>query len=1693
MYEKYHASKYGDFQTRVNSFTQGLRELPTDYVARVKNFLAEYLGSPQHPVPFGGRVRDFALLDTWLSEMQATPYLLLAAPAGRGKSALLLHWCQQLFTRRDLAIAYFPVSIRFRTNLAGVVFPSLAALLARLHGEQVPTDPNMPEEVWRGLFADYIARPLPDGRQLVLVLDGVDEAADWVADANLFPLEPPRGLRIVLSARYLANDQDANAWLKRLGWSQQGIARTLELHPLDRTGIASVLTQMGFPLDLLGTRVNIVSELYRLSEGDPLLVRLYVEDLWERGEAAVRLQPEDLRAIRPGLAGYFERWWKEQRLLWSDDAPQREASAQIVLNLLAGALGPLNREDLLSLVPDDASFGSDNIAQHVAPLARFVTGDGTHQGYVFSHPRLGNYFLEERLSEQERQQVEQRFLTWGKQTLLALNTGKLAPEHASTYIVQYYGAHLERAHASVSALLELVNDGWRHAWEKLDQANAGFLNDVERAWRAAERENRAATDTEQLPIYLADEIRCLLSQVSVNSLTSNISPRLMLEAVKTGVWTPAQGLASIRLISDLTPRARELVGLAPYVAEPLRSDILQEALDTLMSIKDEYARLDALVELAPGFSQDLLWQTLDTIPAIEDEADRAGVLAELAPALAPYPALLDHTLHLIEEITEEEYRSLALEGLAPHFSTEQQAHVLQLIRNIEEDRYRATALTALLPHLPQDTLEDILQEVHNQRDGLSRIRLLAELVTHLPDSARTTAIQETQEQLQIIDDREYRVEVLVKLAPFLPEDDLRQALQEIQLLWDESYRARALSDLIRYIPKNLLPELQLAALELKSEEYRTQVILQLLPHLPANLVEPMLDIVQATWDEGRRAELLVQLAPYTTEELLPNLLQIASTIVDHGYRVWLLAELEALSTKKLDKTHDDMLAAFKAIRDPEERLQTLLAIISRLSDNALSALFREMLPEIFGFNWRLHNNESRTHIISKLAARLPVAWLPRILEEIQALGDEAYQVQTLVALAPRIYTLTDMLDIVRAMKDREKRGHVLEVLVSSLPDEHKSERVQEMLQILQVIKDEATRAHFVTICTPHLPATLSDSSVGNIIADMRKMQDEKNQMDILQVLALHFPEHQIENVLDIVQMMGNEEKQSQMLELLIPRIPAHLFPRLLDMIKTFRSERWQTRVLTAAVAHVPQSSIVGLLETMRGRDEDAGILRALIPYVPESAFPLLWKTVQALPHEGRRALVIGTLAVHMPIDFFPQFWEALLAFPKEDWQLWILRTLGPHVSDELFIRIWSALLSMNDTEKRVRIQTALLPYVPEAVFPSIWSDVLAIAKHSGARPLEAVASRVPKDFFLEFFTTLQAQSPQGIRMPILKDLVSRIPEDFFPQFFAIVQSISSEEPRVFLLIELTPHVPERFFSLLFEAAQEVKARPSRRKLLMVMASHVPESFLAPFWTIVRQMNDIERISPIQILASLLPVMTQDFLLEAATMILEIPISDQRLMLLETLFSLLSENKRQQMLNTLFFPLLSQEPVPMNWDARTLTTLVSYLPRARQLAVIPTLLQMSLRVRAEEERVLLLKNLAPHIPETLLSQLLEGIWSFTMNFYRAMVWETLLPTLSENGWALVIDQTLSQLRATSDPDVAREMLKIAGTLDAQARHIAATRLYPILHEELRLLAQHERRDALPILATLIPIVHTLSGEDAIVRSVEDTLEVGRWWP
>ena len=71
----------------------------------------------------------------------------------------------------------------------------------------------------------------------------------------------------------------------------------MQLGGLDVDGVRDVLRKMGNPLDALAPRFDIVRRLHELSEGDPLLVRLYVEALLPQGMRAAAFTPNDLLTL----------------------------------------------------------------------------------------------------------------------------------------------------------------------------------------------------------------------------------------------------------------------------------------------------------------------------------------------------------------------------------------------------------------------------------------------------------------------------------------------------------------------------------------------------------------------------------------------------------------------------------------------------------------------------------------------------------------------------------------------------------------------------------------------------------------------------------------------------------------------------------------------------------------------------------------------------------------------------------------------------------------------------------------------------------------------------------------------------------------------------------------------------------------------------------------------------------------------------------------------------------------------------------------------------------------------------------------------------------------------------------------------------------------------------------------------------
>ena len=114
-----------------------LRQVETGYRGGLEDFLKLYLGTPEQPVLFGGREPQLAELDRWLQDPRAPAFGLLAARAGRGKSALLCRWAQSLVERSLGRVIFHPISLRLAIHRPETVYLALAVRLGELQGEPV--------------------------------------------------------------------------------------------------------------------------------------------------------------------------------------------------------------------------------------------------------------------------------------------------------------------------------------------------------------------------------------------------------------------------------------------------------------------------------------------------------------------------------------------------------------------------------------------------------------------------------------------------------------------------------------------------------------------------------------------------------------------------------------------------------------------------------------------------------------------------------------------------------------------------------------------------------------------------------------------------------------------------------------------------------------------------------------------------------------------------------------------------------------------------------------------------------------------------------------------------------------------------------------------------------------------------------------------------------------------------------------------------------------------------------------------------------------------------------------------------------------------------------------------------------------------------------------------------------------------
>ena len=1041
---------------------------PSKFAGRAQDFFDDYLTNEKAPrkIPFGGRKKELRGLDNWLHNREAAPRFLIAGPGGRGKSALLVHWINEL-TIKGLSgssdtqwrVIFVPISARLGTNLADIFYGAIASTLADILGEHLDLPSMAPHAYYQDRCRHFLDLAIEQKIPVLLVVDGIDEAIGSRFSASWFPRNPGATLRLLVSARWEANDKNVSGWIRRLGWDRGVRVESYDLDPLDPDGIDDLLGESGGIDAEPSLRSELPSRLHYLTGGEPLLLRFYVEDLWGKSGSSQRLNISDLDAIKPGLAGYFENWLEEQQAIWrSEGKAQNEIDRLYVyLAILACAHAPLAPEYLAELARRvgrvDHGF---RLADSLYPIRRFVIGKSDNEGmagYVLTHPKLSEFFRNEYFDPQAIKETRIAFANWGLDTVHRLNRGDLSTSDTAIYLAKYLGQHLQDVNAPSGQTIALVEEGWLRAKEFFDQGPWGFYDDVLRTFHQLEDEKSSNR------LWRLQQLRCHLFLSSLIVRESQASPELIVRCFERGILTLNQ--ASKRLHRyDASTYAKGLASIAQYLPEADQSPIMEHALNIAETISDPDTRADTLTVLAarlPGKLTDRFLQILEGIAQIDLRA-RASVA--LAKRLSPTEGI-----HILEKVLE------AIERLAPDsIERRQLSRPLNRIgqrnssrlRTIHTNKSRYQALITIIPHLSESLSRRVLEEIeifgslfipHIMTDAIpslpaNLIDLAIEIILHKEDSIYFSQHLDllierlpprirssTLELLSDISDNDLRAQALQAFAPRLSEDQARRAFSIASSLEGECLLL-ALTTLASQLPDDLVGD-----------------------------IEGLLDTIpdESTESFELRAKLLTRLSErfQGTERQahLNGALKAARRIESIHTRVQRYIDIAAQSTDR-ESVLEEALQQVELCRD-ESRQESIVALWPKLPTRLLGRALESLFDAAFSDPW---GNQISEEAWAALGPRLTdgllaravelITTFRRIDEQLSAFDRLAVHLPRAVAAAIWQRAISLSREVVRSKEiDRSTRDSRLAQLASDLPKDF----IKEAIAVARAIDDPASR------------------------------------------------------------------------------------------------------------------------------------------------------------------------------------------------------------------------------------------------------------------------------------------------------------------------------------------------------------------------------------------------------------------------------------------------------------------------------------------------------------------------------------------------------------------------------------------------------------------------------------------------------------
>lgn len=1444
----------------------------SDYSGKIQAFTEAYCETePGFEIPFGGRDDELRGLDVWLDQRDAPSRCLLVAPLARGKSALLVHWFERLKASGRVGdldgqfrAVFVPISERFGTDEPAVFYEALAARLAEIVTDELEAPPLVNREAW---FEDRCRRMLEQadraGLSVLIVMDGIDEALGSTFEANWFPRASNPRLRLLLSARPLIGDVEAEGWIDRLGWRQGISVQIQRLQRLNLHGVEALLRSVGERLAPLAQSATCVRRLLELTSGEPLELRLWIDALVAR-DSSVADALDDLADTRPGLHGYFSFLMSRQRDIWKRE---RRQGAEVVehalgayLTVLSCAHGPLTATELTELA--HRAHGVEpgfRVESLLDPLRRLIVGSASHatHGYQLSHPRLVEFLRDEYVDRAAVLKTRQALMAWGRGVLDDLNSGLMAPDEAPSYLLNHLSRHFHDAEVPPVEFTKFLERGWLRAWEAFEGGWSGFLKDVQRTCVVA------ATRCRENEPRWGWQMRCRLIQSSIASVGGQLPVALLTACVECNLIPIDQALQWLRLAGDDAERLTALCDLASRIPASLHG----EALLVIRTLESGDRRRDALLCLAPQLPDLLIGSAVDIARSIEDRDDCVCAMLGLCSRMPrdERAATVAWALAHLRLASSDRNRFFEAK-IIQHLPDEAMDETFAITMEVADERKRAKLLGAVARRWPRELMRDCVVAVMGIVHGHDREDVLLEMAPHLSESD----IMHVLAQPDAVDSAGMsRRRFIEAIAPRLSEPlaklawDYASAIDNTQTraaAWcsllhcdGETERASAIDHVLATIgtiedARFRVPELLKVAPWLVGPERRAllQDVLTQIENVESRFDGTMID---GLWQNEHVFERLMPLLP---PEMYAQALAVAGSIAAASCR---LMALSAVVPRLCDPERSRVCRVMAAtIRDEIGKGTTDFEILAASADAFPIQSRRDMLAELLGATASVADPWRRAGAVATLARHVPEDMLSACVFRLLDIRDGGR-------------SIPPSKDYARFVAEHFCSGHFLGTLAKSLP----KPLLSIGLAAIRAIGDESVRSVAgAGLC----PGLLSDEQVtwmAEAIDVTNGVADEGVRGQVLVMIAA------IAAHLDLNDVFTDVMSRISAIESISGRV--HILSAMVSVSNERHRERMIREYVNWQKVDLTQAVWVWLPTWLKCVDEDKRdiALSLVIASVPEDIRKVARPIVKSVPasYFGAKLLTVLATANGVQPELLQEALSSALEISDAGSRLVVLAELFPHLSDE---RRGAAFFGMIDglengdggSSREMDMLAELLP--DEHVQRALLGLSRMKKEWQRSRGIVAFARRLPPSLIDDALDIAMAIDEPTDRCSALAALVPRLAEPVaswaIHNCLALLQTMSFERSIVEVIAQLLPNLPPKMRSEQFARAVAAVGRTTgyeRVRCAIALLPFIPEADRERFLdeaAAAIELNrervagvDLERTRRLELLNDLLPHLT----------------------------------------------------------------------------------------------------------------------------------------------------------------------------------------------------------------------------------------------